>query len=161
MGTNPQRLLTGLCLLAVLMTWSLRPFAADLKPVLNTHIQVTNAYINLPIRGKTTTAGYLTLHNAAAKAQILVAVTTGIAERAEIHSHTHVNGKMQMRREEQVAIPANSTLEFAPGAWHLMFFGVSDQLKTGDELHLILRFADGSQLPVTARARSLFDKAHH
>lgn len=130
-------------------------------PRLNTQVTATDAYVHLPLPGKTNTAAFFTLHNSGSDTAILTAVETSIASRAELHSHSHTNGMMRMRKEDQVAIAAQSTVNFAPRSWHVMLFDVQPGLKTGDQLQLILRFADGTMLLVPASARSLFDQPHH
>lgn len=130
-------------------------------PVLAADLVAENAYINIPLPGKTSTAAYLTLHNKSAQARTLVAVQSKVSDRIELHSHTHENGMMKMRREERAVVAANGSLEFKPHSWHLMVFDVQGTLKTGDELHLTLLFSDGSYLPVVAQVRSLFDQPHH
>lgn len=129
--------------------------------VLATDVVAENAYINIPLPGKTSTVAYLTLYNKSAKERALIAVRSAVSGRVELHSHTHENGMMKMRREERVVVPANGTLEFKPHSWHLMIFDVQGTLKTGEELHLTLLFSDGSYLPVVAQVRSLFDQPHH
>jgi copper(I)-binding protein len=137
--------------------------AADEAPAprLNTEVELTGAYIHAPLPGKTTTVAYFTLHNRSAKPAVVTGVETDGAARAELHSHTHENGIMRMRKEDKISIPAHSSLAFAPGSWHVMLFDVQPGLKTGDELHLTVQFADGTALLAAARIKSLFDKAHH
>lgn len=124
-------------------------------------ITVEDAYVNIPLPGKTTVAAYFTLHNKSAQDIALVSVRTALTERAELHSHSHKDGVMRMRREDRVTIPANSSVAFASGSWHVMLFNVTQTLQTGEQLHLTLIFNDGTHLPVIAQARSLFDQPHH
>lgn len=124
-------------------------------------ITVEDAYVNIPLPGKTTVAAYFTLHNKSAQDIALVSVRTALTERAELHSHSHKDGVMRMRREDQVMIPANSSVAFASGSWHVMLFNVTQTLQTGEQLHLTLIFSDGTQLPVMVQIRSLFDQPHH
>jgi copper(I)-binding protein len=128
---------------------------------LNSQAAVTEAYIHLPLPGKSTTAGYFTITNSSKQAVVLTGVETDIAARAELHSHTHDQGVMRMRKESEIVIAAQATLAFAPGSWHVMLFDVQSGLTSGDSLQLTLRFADNSVLPVVARIRSLFDQHHH
>ena len=51
-----------------------------------------------------------------------------------------------MRPLAAVDLPAHGTVAFAPGARHLMLFGVSPSLKPGDTTLLTFTFADGSHL---------------
>lgn len=124
-------------------------------------ITVSDAYVYLPMPGKTTTAAFFTIHNNTAKAVTLIGISADLAERVELHSHTHEDGMMKMRREENVLVPANSELVFESGAWHVMLFGVASSLQSGTQLPLVLNFSDGSHLSVTAHVKSRFDSAHH
>lgn len=152
-------------MLAISLLFCVQVCAGEAAPAspakLNNDITVEGAFVNIPLPGKTTTAGFFTLHNRAARDIALVAVHTDIAGRTELHSHSHENGVMRMRREERAVIPANSSLAFASGSWHVMFFNITKTLRTGDQLHLTLMFDDGTSLPVAAQVRSLFDQPHH
>ncbi len=118
-------------------------------------VVVADPWVREPVPGRNISAGYMTLDNAAEQEQVLVAVHSPDAERVEIHSHTHVDGMMRMRKEEQVAIPAGSSLSLEPGGLHLMLFELREGLKAGDEMALELEFADGSRLPLSAPVRGI------
>lgn len=126
-----------------------------------TQVRVDGAYINVPVPGTQNTAAYFTLRNLADKPVSLVSVEVDVAQRAELHSHTTKDGMMQMRREEQILIPAQSSVAFASGSYHVMLFDLQRSIQTGEELQLLLTFADGKQLVATAKVKSIFDKAHH
>lgn len=132
---------------------------AELKVA--TDVRVEGAYINVPIPGKQSTAAFFTLRNLSAKPLTLVAVHTDIAARSELHSHTHKDGMMQMRREKQLVIPANSTLALVSGSYHVMLFDLQRSIQTGEQLQLVLEFSDGKTLVATANVKSLFDHVHH
>ena len=137
-------------------------FAAE-KPAAPTlaEVKVEGAYINVPLPGKQSTAGFFTLHNRSDKDIALVAVQSDLADPIELHSHSHEGGMMKMRREQQVVIPANARVTFASGGYHLMFFNVSRTIRTGDEVELKLIFDGNQHYPVTAQVKSLFDQKHH
>ncbi|HSX84872.1 MAG TPA: copper chaperone PCu(A)C [Cellvibrio sp.] len=126
-----------------------------------TQVRVDGAYINVPVPGTKNTAAYFTLRNLADKPVSLVSVEVDVAQRAELHSHTTKDGMMQMRREEKILIPAQSSVAFASGSYHVMLFDLQRSIRTGEELQLLLTFADGKQLVATAKVKSIFDKAHH
>ncbi len=124
-------------------------------------LMATDAYIYVPIAGRTMTAGYFTLTNSGEKDYQLVAVESVSAGRIELHSHQHVDGVMKMRREAQVPIPAGAEVVFAPGGLHLMLFDLTPGPQTGQQLDLTLIFDDGSRLPLVAAVKSRFDRPHH
>ena len=138
--------------------------AANTQPDLikvATQVRVEGAYINVPVPGTQNTAVYFTLRNLADKPVSLVSVEVDVAQRAELHSHTTKDGMMQMRREKQILIPAQSSVAFASGSYHVMLFDLQRSIQTGEELQLLLTFADGKQLVATAKVKSIFYKAHH
>lgn len=151
----------SLILAALTVAWLSASAYADQNPRVNNQVIVDDAYVHLPLPGKSNTAGYFSITNAGTEAVVLTDIETDIAARTELHSHTHEQGVRRMRKESEVTIAAQTTLVFAPGSWHVMLFEVKPGLRTGDSLPLTLRFADGSVVSVTAQARSLFDQHHH
>lgn len=124
-------------------------------------IEVSEARVRVPLPGKELTVAYFTLHNRADKAQHLDAVSSSIAGRAELHQHREEEGMMRMRKVERVALPANARVAFEPGGYHVMLFDLSRKPQTGEEVELVLNFADGSKLSVSAKVESVFDRPHH
>jgi len=47
---------------------------------------------------------------------------------------------MKMTPQEVVEIPADTTLEFAPGGLHVMLIGLVDDLAVGDTFQVTLEF---------------------
>jgi copper(I)-binding protein len=126
-----------------------------------TQVSVSGAYINVPVPGTRHTAAYFTLRNLSDKPVSLVSVAVDVAQRTELHSHTTKDGMMKMRREETVLIPPRSSVAFESGSYHVMLFDLQRSIQTGEELQLLLTFADGKQLVATAQVKSIFDKTHH
>ena len=83
------------------------------------------------------TAGYLTIHNTSYSDTKLIAVSSLIAERVEIHQISMDNDIMRMRPlKDGLIIPANAVTYLEPGDFQLMFFGLKKQM-TPMETHLI------------------------
>ncbi|GIS16257.1 MAG: hypothetical protein CM15mP117_16890 [Alphaproteobacteria bacterium] len=83
------------------------------------------------------TAGYLTIHNTSNSDTKLIAVSSSIAERIEIHQMSMDNDIMKMRQlKDGLIIPANDITYLKPGDFHLMFFGLKKQMNPM-ETHLI------------------------
>lgn len=149
------------CIALVGLLWVVADAQAAAVASVASEAEVKEAYVYIPMPGKTATAAFFTLRNHSAKAITLVGIRTAFAKRAELHSHTHEGGMMKMRREDKVDIPANSDMVFESGSWHVMLFDVVGVLQTGEQLQLTLDFSDGTHLPFTAQVKSRFDKAHH
>lgn len=109
-------------------------------------LSVDNGQIRLPMPGRSVTAGYFTLHNASAQPINLTAVSTTAFARAELHQHSHKDGMMRMEQIDHIVIPANASIELAPGGLHLMLFEPTTSLEVGQVVELLLHFADGQQL---------------
>ena len=62
-----------------------------------------------------------------------------VANSAEIHEHSHKNGKMSMRRVSSLVVPAGGSVSLVPGGYHLMMFGLENSLKEGEAHTITLR----------------------
>lgn len=124
-------------------------------------LQVSDAYVRVPVPGQSNSAAYMRLRNTGERDIVLVAVETSLAARAELHSHRREDGVMRMRHEEKLVIPAGETLALEPGGLHIMLFDLARSIRTGDSASLKLVDAEGRQLVVEAAVKSLFDEDHH
>jgi len=99
-------------------------------------------------------AVYLWITNSG-KADTLVAVSSPIAAKAEMHSTTMVQGLMQMRPVEAVDIPPGATIKIEPGALHIMLQGLKQPLEPGTAFSLTLEFRDAGMLLVQVPVKAL------
>lgn len=115
--------------------------------------RVDGAVVRLPIVPGRPAAGYFTL-TGGARADRLVAVTTPMAGRVEMHSMAMVDGVMRMRAEPGFDVPARGALRFARGGNHLMLFDLTADAKPGARVPLTFRFQSGATLQAVAVAES-------
>ncbi|SFP66725.1 copper chaperone PCu(A)C [Sphingomonas rubra] len=108
-------------------------------------IEAEDAWVRLPAVPGRPAVGYFTLHGGAAPTR-LVAVNADLAQRTEMHESMAAGGVTTMRSIDAVPLPAGGTIAFAPGARHLMLFGVNPSLKPGGSTVLSFTFADGSRI---------------
>jgi copper(I)-binding protein len=92
--------------------------------------------------------GYMRLVNRGRSPETLARVESPAARRVEMHRSELRNGVMSMASQPHIEVPAGGSIAFAPGAYHLMFVGLSRGLKSGDRLPATLVFADGRKLRV-------------
>lgn len=79
----------------------------------------------------------------------LIGASTPISEVVEIHSMSMDNGTMRMRRLDELAVPADTTVKMRPGnGVHLMLIGLQERLKSGDKFPMTLKFAERDSLKV-------------
>ena len=105
--------------------------------------------------GSSVTAAYMTLSNRANSDRTLAAFSSEFAESVELHNHIHSEGQMQMRQVEELTLAAGKTLRFAPGGYHLMLMGVSEELQSLERISINVTTLNGQNLVVEALAREL------
>ncbi|HEY9234155.1 MULTISPECIES: copper chaperone PCu(A)C [Phenylobacterium] len=94
-------------------------------------------------------AGFMVVTNRGDKPDVLKAVETPAARKAEIHLSSMTGGVMRMQRQDAgVTIPAGKSVTMAPGGYHLMLLGLTSQLKSGDKVPATLVFQSGARLKV-------------
>jgi periplasmic copper chaperone A len=91
-------------------------------------------------KGATTGSGYLRITNDGPEADRLVAASIDAAKNVQFHATIMQGGVAQMRPLANVEIPPGQTIEFKPGASHLMFMDLNDALKQGEKLQGTLTF---------------------
>ena len=109
-------------------------------------------------------AAYMKIHNMAGTADKIVAVSSPLAERVELHTHTMDEGVMRMRKVEEIVLPAKGHVELKPGGLHLMIFGLKRQIKKGEMLPLKLTLKEAGEVeimaPVGAKAAGMDHSGH-
>jgi copper(I)-binding protein len=118
------------------------------------NITVRDAWIRAPIGGQTSAALYATFENGGRERRAIVSVTTGAAEKAEIHS-TRVEGSVAMMvRANEVVLEPGRVTDLKPGASHVMLFGVGTP-NPGETVTVLFGLDDGTQLVVQAEVRGV------
>ncbi|WP_049723653.1 copper chaperone PCu(A)C [Gilvimarinus polysaccharolyticus] len=124
-------------------------------------VSVTDAVLQLPIPGTHNSAVFLRLTNTGAAPLTLVGVSTSAAAKAQLHSHTKVDGMMRMRPLESLSIAPGQTLVFESGGNHIMLLDVQRTLTSGDIVALTFEFADGATQEVQVAVTSRYDDVDH
>ena len=101
-----------------------------------------------PAVAGTNGVGYMVLANHGRAAEVLEKVESPVASRVDMHSSSMTGGVMSMKKEARVSVPAGGQTTFGPGAYHLMFMGLTRTLKPGDEVPATLSFASGARLKI-------------
>ena len=71
----------------------------------------------------------------------LVAASTPVADKAELHTMSMSGMVMKMRPIAGVNIPAGQKVTLAPGGMHIMLIGLKKPLQAGQSFPLALTFA--------------------
>jgi len=136
-----KRLLLLACL------FSINSFANDLT--------VSEQYLRATPPHAKNSAAFLTITNHTNNTIKLIAATSDIAKRVELHSHIKQDGMMKMRQVEAVQITANSSTSLQPGGYHIMFLGLNNNLFEGQSVKVTLYFDNGNELNIDAPVKKI------
>ncbi|WP_077755005.1 copper chaperone PCu(A)C [Shewanella psychrophila] len=111
-------------------------------------------------------AAYLTLENHGPSIK-LIAVEANFVKEAQLHTVIEEDGMVKMRQVESFTIPQHGNLTLSESGKHIMLLGLKQPLVSGESVNLILKFDNGSELPVSlkvskqAMAKSEGHHHHH
>ena len=120
-----------------------------------------DAWIREAPPGSDTTAAYMALENAGDEDVTLVHVGSPDFGRVEIHQTVTEDGRTRMEKLDGLEIPAESSVELAPGGKHLMLLEAREQPQAGQMLTLVLEFDDGSLLDLMMPVRQETGRDDH
>ena len=81
----------------------------------------------------------------------LVTAATDHAAMAMVHQTETVDGVSRMRMAHAIAVPAEGTVQFAPGGTHIMLEGLKQPLVAGEGLVLELTFDQSGRMVVPVK----------
>jgi copper(I)-binding protein len=118
-------------------------------------IAVKSPWVRASLIQSEVTAGYLEITNSGKTDDALVAASSPVAGRVEIHTMKMDGGIMQMRKLEKLDVPAGKTVALAPGGDHLMFFELKQTLKKGESVPVTLTFKKSGEQKISAVIKSM------
>lgn len=128
-------------LLALTLIFSLSALAMD--------IQVKNPHVRAVPPGSPVSAAFMELHNQGSEQRALVAASSPASEAVELHTHTEIDGVMQMRRVDKIEVPAQGKTLLKPGGLHLMLINLKEPLTPGSQVEITLTLDDGSLIELS------------
>lgn len=115
-------------------------------------VTVDDAWVRATPPGARTAALYLTLYNSGPD-NALIAARTNVAEETQLHTHLHEQGMMRMQQVALFELPSGQEIELKPGGKHLMLLNLSQTLKPGDSVELVLEFDHSEALEMLVPVR--------
>jgi hypothetical protein len=106
-------------------------------------VTVGDAWIRATVPQQQSAGAFM--HLRSAKPATLVAVKTPVAANAEMHEMQMKGSMMSMHQVHSVALPAGQDVVLGPGGYHVMLFGLKQQLKDGDSVPLTLVVEDAAK----------------
>ena len=105
-------------------------------------VMIHDAYVRTSGPTARTGAAFMEIVNDTGQADRLIAATSDVAAKVELHTHIKTSdGVMQMRRVENgFAVAAGETHLLQRGGDHVMFMGLTQSLAQGDLVEVTLTF---------------------
>lgn len=112
-------------------------------------LTITDPWVKTTKKGMT--AAFGTLVNNTDADITVVAGTSPLSSKIELHEVAEADGKMVMRpKEGGFVVPARGTHRLEPGGDHIMLMDVTEQVKPGARIPFTLTVKDGAPLEFTA-----------
>jgi copper(I)-binding protein len=105
-------------------------------------VSVSDAWVRATVPQQKSAGAFMRVRSATAGT--LVAVRSPAAASAELHQMQMQGQQMSMHAVDAVALPAGQEVNFGPGGYHVMLFGLKQQLKDGDSVPLTLVVEDAA-----------------
>ena len=122
-------------------------------PIQAGELVVKDPYVRATPPGQKVTGGFMHLVNDSNKTVSIVDAHSDVAKKVELHKTQMEDGMMRMRRVKEIVIKPGETVALQPGGLHVMFMGLKQGLKPGDQVAIELQLNDGARLQVDAPVR--------
>lgn len=137
-----RRIQTALAAFAALI--ALPAFAHD-------GVHINNPYARVMGGVGASGAVFFEIENHQSADDRLIAATSDVADKVELHTHKEEGGVMKMMEvPDGFAVPASGMHALARGGDHVMLLGLKSELKNGDVVDLTLTFEKAGQVQVQA-----------
>ena len=111
-------------------------------------IEVREAWSRATPPGAQVGVGYMEIRNKGTQPDRLVAASTPVAKRVEMHITQRDGEVMRMRQVQGFDIPAGERITLRPGGSHLMLVDIVQPLKKGERFTMRLRFERAGEIEV-------------
>lgn len=112
-------------------------------------IVIEAAYSRATLPNQPVGGGFMTVTNKGAEDDVLVAVSTPVAGRGEIHEMAMFGDVMKMREMvDGLPVQAGETVTLEPGGYHLMFMDLAGPFVEGEMVEVTLTFEKAGEVVV-------------
>ncbi len=124
-------------------------------------VMVHDPYVRAVPSSAPNSAAFMTLKNKSSSGHAVVRAESGVSKVVELHTVKKEGGMMKMMPVEKIGVAANANTVLKPGGLHVMFLGLQQPLKVGDQVEFKLVFEDGSSTIVTAPVKKVMAGMKH
>lgn len=112
-------------------------------------IEVVGPWARASLPATAEGGGFFTITNKGTTPDRLIAASSPVAERIEIHAIKVVGDGLRMRqREGGLALPPGTTLTFKPRGYHLLLTGLKAPLEPGSRVPVTLAFENAGKMDI-------------
>lgn len=113
-------------------------------------ITVDDPYARVLNKSSKSGAAFMNIHNHSSESDVLISITSNLAQKVELHTHQEIDGVMKMiKLTNGVVVPGLGHHEFKRGDVHIMFMGLTQSLQHGDEIPVTLIFERSGSINLT------------
>lgn len=107
-------------------------------------VDVEDAWVQLAPPGATVNAAYMEIHNPQLRAQTIVGVSADCCAMTMLHQTRKSGDKVSMEHLDLLVVPAQASVQLAPGGLHIMLMKPEQELAIDSEVKLTFSFSDGT-----------------
>ena len=125
-------------------------------------IEVRHPWSRATAPGAKVAVGYMEIRNRGTQPDRLLAASTPLAERVEMHVTQREGEVMRMRQVKDFEIRARERITLRPGGSHLMLVDITRPLQKGERFPVTLRFERAGELQIEVEVQDIgARKPHH
>lgn len=129
-------------------------------------LHIDRPYARATVTNQASGGAYLTIENKGKTSDRLIAASSPVAKRVEIHTMSMDGNVMKMREVDGIELKPSAKVEMKPGGgYHLMLMGLQQPLKAGEKFSLTLTFEKAGKTEVSVIVQDKNDAkgsgAHH
>lgn len=124
-------------------------------------IMIHDGWARASIGQASNSAAYMTIMTHGDSPDTLIAASTPIADRAELHNHTVEDGIAKMRRVETIDVMPGEPVTLEPGGLHVMLMGLKEKLEAGATLPLTLTFEQAGDVTMELPIKDAIGQMNH
>jgi periplasmic copper chaperone A len=124
-------------------------------------IQVRHPWSRATPPGAKVAVAYMEIRNSGSQPDRLLAISTKVAQRVEMHVSQREGEVMKMRQVKAFEIPARESYALRPGGSHLMLVDLAQPLKKGERFTMTLRFERAGEVEIELEVQELGSRHPH
>ncbi len=122
-------------------------------PALAADIRIEDAWARASLGQARNGAAYMIVHATGAQPDRLVAATSPVAGKVELHNHIMVGNVAQMRPVDAIEVVPGSPTVLQPGGLHVMLLDLRGPLQAGQSFPVTLRFERAGEVQIQVEIR--------